>query len=63
MNTRSARAYAMFVDTQLLRDWHEQRPSKRSDLGLLVCVLAGTLSITQAVEMMSLNNVTKHLNI
>jgi hypothetical protein len=32
MNTRSAREYALFAHTQLLRNWREHRPSSKGDL-------------------------------
>jgi hypothetical protein len=32
MNTRSAREYTIFVLSQLVRNWREQRPSNKRDL-------------------------------
>jgi hypothetical protein len=36
MNTRSALEYTMFAPAQLSRNWREQRPSKKGDLGSIV---------------------------
>jgi hypothetical protein len=33
MNARSAREHTMFAPAQLLRNWREQRPSNKGDLG------------------------------
>jgi hypothetical protein len=36
MNTRSVRESAMFAAAQILRNWREQRPSVKGDLGSCV---------------------------
>jgi hypothetical protein len=46
VNTRSSRAYTLFVPAQLLRNWHEQRPSNQGYLDSSVTGKVGRVYYT-----------------